>query len=288
MTLGIAEVRARLVAAPLEALDLDPLDRALVVDGAARLDDDAAEAVATAAAALVAGIGLAEQPTSHPFAALERRGDDAPGLLPILALVATAADVVAWLRSRGLDAATAASGVADLGQQLRVHRRATGVGGVDTAEWLATPWSGALLRHGALQVAHVRHPRLGWVRSLHIPAGAALERASVDASIAASAAAGATAYPERATDVVHCTSWMLDRWLVDAVPESRLAAFAARFDPVGDDEDAADDALWFVWGRRPPWPDLGDLQRDTSLRRALAARLEAGGRPIARDGVLAR
>ncbi|WP_144718215.1 acyltransferase domain-containing protein [Agrococcus jejuensis] len=284
---GVDDLRARLAAPPLDALDLDDVDRALVVDAIGALDDDDAAQVAAASTALLAGIGRAERSPAHPFAALDRPDARAPGMLPILALVATAADVVAWLQARGLDEETASSGVADLGQQLRVHRRATGVGGIDTADWLASPWSGALLRHGALQVEHVRHPRLGWVRSLHVPADAPLDRASVDASIAASAVVGALAFPERTTDVVHCASWMLDPWIVEALPGSRLAALAARFEPVADDEDAADDVLWFVWGRRPPWPALAALPRDTSLRRVLAARIEAGGRPIVREGVLA-
>ncbi|WP_407922497.1 hypothetical protein [Agrococcus jejuensis] len=141
-----------------------------------------------------------------------------------------------------------------------------------------------------MQVEHTLHERLGWVRSLHIPDGASVDRDAVDASLAASVVAGARAFPERTTDVVHCASWLLDPWLVDALPGSRLAAFAARFDLVGDepDDEGADDVLWFVWGRRPPWPDVADLPRDTRLRAAIAERIAAGGRPTSREGVLAR
>lgn len=287
--LGVDEVRRRLASAPLDELDLDPEDRAFVVDAVERLDDEGAAVVAAAAAALLERIGAVDD-APHPFRGIARRDGDAPGILPILALAATAADVVGWLRERGLDRATAASGVADLGQQLRVHRRATGIAGTDTAGWLATPWSGSLLRHGAVQVEHVRHADLGWVRSVHVPAGAAIDRASVDASLAASVAAGSVAFPERATDVVHCVSWMLDPWIVDALPSTRLAAFAQRWDPVGaePDDDGYDDALWFVWGLRPPAPDPATLPRDSRLRRALADRMAAGGRIVQRAGVLAR
>lgn len=293
MTLAVEDVRWRLRDAPLDALDLDPEDRALVLDAIARLTDADARALARAAAMLLDGIGAEAASAPDPFAAdagLADRAGLAPGALPMLALVATTADVMAWHSARGLDAQLAASGVADLGQQLRVHRAATGVGGLDTAGWLATPWSGALLRHGALQVAHGRHPTLGWVRSVHIPAGAPLDRASVDASLETAARAGAAAFPERASDVVHCASWMLDPWLAHALPGSRLADFAARWDPASDasDHDGADDALWFVWGRRPPWPALEHLPRDTTLRRAMAERLAAGDRPVVREGVLAR
>lgn len=287
MTIAVGELRRRLAAAPLDALDLDPADRALVVAGIDRLDDAAASAVAAAAATLRERIGADDAP-SHPFRTLPPRPNDPPGILAILALVATAADVVGWLRDRGLDAQTAASGVADLGQQMRVTRRSTGVGGLDAADWLATPWSASLLRHGALQVEHVRHAELGWVRSVHIPDGASIARADVDASVAASVAAGAIAFGHRATEVVLCDSWMLDPWLVEALPGSRLAAFAERWDAVGVDGDGTDAALWFVWGRRPPLPDVATLPRDTRLRRALAERLEAGARPASRAGVLRR
>lgn len=287
MTIGVAELRHRLASAPLDALDLDAADRALVVHGVATLDEEDAATVARIATILRRRIGTCERPP-HPFGGVVPRPGEAPGLLPLLALVATASDVVGWLRERGLDAAAATSGVADLGQQMRVHRRATGVGGIDTAAWLARPWSASLLRHGALQVEHVLHERLGWVRSVHVPAGASIARADVDASIAASVAAGALAFPERATEVVLCDSWMLDPWLVEALPDSRLAAFAQRWDAIGDDRDGTDDALWFVWGRRPPLRDLAALPRDTRLRRAMAERLEAGERVAAREGVLRR
>lgn len=294
-SLDVAAVRARLAAAPLDALDLDEADRTLIEAGVTGLDDERAASVASAADALLARIGSVAEHGSDPFAGMADRPQDVPGLLPILALVATAGDVIAWLRARGLDAAAAASGVADLGQQLRVHRRATGVGGTDVAGWLATPWSGALLRHGALQVEHTRHARLGWVRSLHVPDGAALDRGAVDASLAASVVAGATAFPERATRIVHCDSWMLDPWLAEALPGTRLAAFASRFDLLADgggehgaDDDGADDVLWFVWGRRPPWPDVVDLPRDTRLQAAVVERIAAGGRLARREGVLAR
>ncbi|MFC7430469.1 MULTISPECIES: acyltransferase domain-containing protein [unclassified Agrococcus] len=293
MTLTADDVRRRLAEAPLDALGLDRDDRTLVDDAIARLTDADAHVVARAASSLLDGIGAEAASAPDPFAGDARLADRAgrpAGALPMLALVATAGDVVAWHRGNGVDAATATSGVADLGQQLRVHRAATGVGGLDTAGWLATPWSGALLRHGALQVAHGRHPKLGWVRSVHIPGGAALDRAAVDASLAEAARVGAEAFPERATQLVHCASWMLDPWLVEALPGTRLAAFAARWDrlPATSDDDGADDALWFVWGRRPPWPARSALPRDTALRRALADRLAAGGRPVVREGVLAR
>ncbi|GAA2173022.1 hypothetical protein GCM10009846_13300 [Agrococcus versicolor] len=285
MTIDAAGVRDRLERAPIALLALAPEDRALVADAIATLDDADARGVAAAATALVDGLGCGDEEPRHPFASLPE-GPGAPGRLAILALVATAADVVAWLRARGADEATASSGVADLGAQLRVHRRVVGVGGLDTQDWLALAWSGALLRHGALQVAHVRHPRLGWVRSVHIPAGASLDPDAIDASLAASALVGERLFPERATTTWHCRSWMLDPWLVDALPGTRLAAFAARWTHAGADVDGWEDVAYFVFGTRDATLDASALPHDSTLRRALAERMGRGSRPIVREGTL--
>ena len=58
------------------------------------------------------------------------------GLLPLLALVASADAVRRFHAARGLSPEDSASGLRDLGQQVAVHRRTYGEFGLHTQGWL--------------------------------------------------------------------------------------------------------------------------------------------------------
>ena len=72
-------------------------------------------------------------------------------MLPLLALVATSDDLVAYHRRCGIPAAISARTMTELGQQAWVHRRTFGEFGLHTYDWLTVTWSGSLYWLGRLQ-----------------------------------------------------------------------------------------------------------------------------------------
>ena len=76
----------------------------------------------------------------------------------MLALVATAADVYAYHRSRGIDADISWRSLSDLGQQVWVHRQTYGAFGLHTQGWLLVAWSGSLFWLGRLQFELILDP----------------------------------------------------------------------------------------------------------------------------------
>ena len=90
------------------------------------------------------------------------------GVLPMLALLVTAPDVADWHARRGVPADTSANTLAELGQQVWIHRLTFGTFGLHTQDWLTIAWSGALYWLGRLQF-NLQPEDDGWVLSTHIP-----------------------------------------------------------------------------------------------------------------------
>ena len=216
-----------------------------------------------------------------------------PGVLPMLALLVTAPEVAAWHTASGVPAAISVDTLADLGQQVRVHRRAYGVFGLHSADWLSLAWSGSLYRLGRLQHNLQRpEPALGldpdaWVLGVHIPATGRLGADEVDASFTAAERFFAEHFPDRPVADFVCRSWLLDPALAEVLPDSNLAAFCRRWVPYGDAQPGDDDVQFFVFSRRGP-VDRSALPGDTTLRRAMLARWATGASWSLVSGRLAR
>ncbi|NNG18427.1 DUF5596 domain-containing protein [Naumannella sp. ID2617S] len=206
------------------------------------------------------------------------------GLLPLLALLATADDVVRWLRGREVPDEIVWRSLSDLGQQVWVHRLTFGQFGLHTQGWLQTAWSGRLFWLGRLQHELVLADG-EWVDSLHIPQSGPLTAQVVDDSLAQAEGFFARHFPDRLPVRRQCASWLLDPELADAMPGSNIAAFAERFELTGEGWDGDADAVFFTWRHRGPY-ELDRLPRRTRLERVVAERLAAGGHWRVCTGIL--
>ena len=277
----------------VEALGFSPGDAAEVRTASAALLDrpEPLAAVQTAADRLVARVGVLPPTFGHGI--WQGLPGDVDGVLPLLALLATAPVVAAFHASRGVPADVSAATLADLGQQTRVHRLVHGGFGLGTHAWEAGyVWSGALYRLGRLQFdleqqATVDGTGEEWVLSTHIPRGERLVPEEVDASLAAALPFFAEHFPELSAQDVHCRSWMLDARISDLLPGSSLAWFQQRWRTYGMPGPGDEDALFFGFARQPE-TDLQAVPAETSLQRAIASVWRSGHHWLVVDGRLVR
>lgn len=207
------------------------------------------------------------------------------GVLPLLALLATAEDVTAFHADRGIDQATSTGSLADLGQQAWVHRRTFGNFGLHTYGWLSICWSGALYWLGRLQYNLTRY-RGDWVVSTHIPESGPLTPEAVAESFGRAREFFAEHFPDYPTTLFHCDSWLLDPQLTEVLaPESNMVAFQQLWQLDDEKRDSDGDALFFTFRRRGE-VDLDTLPQDTSLQRAIVAKLRSGGHWQVRSGTI--
>jgi hypothetical protein len=205
------------------------------------------------------------------------------GVLPMLTLLVTAPEVASFHATRGIPAEVSTATLADLGQQVWVHRLTHGDFGLHTQGWLTRAWCGALYWLGRLQFELLLledGPGGGeegkeWVLSTHIPRTGPLSPASVDDAFETATGFFARYFPDYPTRDFFCESWMLDPQLATLLPDSNLAAFQRRWTLFGDLEPADAEVLFFVFNLRGP-VDPKSLPADTALRRAIAGRLAAG------------
>lgn len=229
------------------------------------------------------------------WAGLDLRTDDERdegGGLAALALLASAPALAAFHASRGVPEDVSAATLADLGQQVWVHRLVSGRFGLYSYAWeTGWVWSGALYRLGRLQFSLEEGTRVDGggrelVCSTHIPRGDGLRPADVDASLARALPFFARHFPEAGPLEVHCLSWMLDPRLPELLPGTNVAHFQQRWQVYGEERDADEDALFFGFARRGR-PDPAELEATTSLQRAILSVWGAGGHWRLGEGRLA-
>jgi hypothetical protein len=198
------------------------------------------------------------------------------GILPLLALLATADDVAAYHARRGIDPAISQASLSDLGQQAWVHRRTFGGFGLHTYGWMRIAWSGALYWLGRLQFNLTRYQD-EWVVSTHIPESGPLTPDACADSFRRARSFFAEHFPEYPTSRFHCDSWLLDPQLVEVLgPESNMVRFQQLWQLDGRQRDGDGDAIFFVFRRRGD-VDLDTLPQDTSLQRAIVSKIKSGG-----------
>lgn len=309
--LAAADVRVMLTAPSRTALldnlgitDQDASELLPLLDAAAADEEVLTEVTATAnrlraAAGLeVPEVDLAAEKDRHD--GLQQRLAPGEGLVAILALLVSTSTVRAWHDARGLTREQSWEVLADLGQQMRVHRAGTGRLGLHQLNWMSMNWAGRLVHLGRLQFDLHRQsvallagtgstpsadaPRR-WVLGTHIPARGPLDPAEVDASFDAATAYFAEHYTELGAGrgveepafghEFVCDSWLLSDQLAEITGVgSNLARFAARWEML-ERSRMDDGALFFVFGRRPP-VDVAALPRTSRLERGVAERLEDG------------
>jgi hypothetical protein len=193
--------------------------------------------------------------------------------------------------------------LADLGQQLVVHRKRRGTTGLDLQWWLVPHFLGGLYALGRLQF-HLYRLRVTiagpafWPESdqpgfrtgdatigVHIPAIGPLDPSECDASFGLARTFVHDHFPDHDFRVATCTSWLLDEQLADYLPESsNIVQFQRRFQMVDGAADDGRDILRFVFGRVPQ--SIDELPQRSTLERAIVSHLRGGGRWKTRTGWL--
>ncbi len=189
--------------------------------------------------------------------------------------VARIADLQARHRAFGLTDEESRATIQALPRHVALHRACGGEPGGWEVEWIAMIWDGKLSELGRLQF----EDHGDGVLDVHIPeTGVQLEPGACDASFARAR----EVYPDHHT--ARCTSWLLDPQLAEALPPaSNIIRFQRRFELWEDGRDANEDVLRFVFHTYER--DLAKLTPRTTLERALAERMRAGGTWRAPTGV---
>lgn len=196
-------------------------------------------------------------------------------------------------QAHGIDPDVSWATLSDLGTKMAMYRRAHGTGGLEKQDWLTLHLRGAIHALGRLQFAVTDltpalrlpsgAPAVGL--GIHIPETGPLHPAAVDASLARAAAFCAAHVETPVGDLAVCTSWLLDPRLAEHLPPTaNIVAFQRRFTLTADVHPGDADILEFVTGR--PDRALADIPRATTLERAIADHLGAGGHWELRTGWL--
>lgn len=230
----------------------------------------------------------------------------AGGCFWIHVFLAVMPETLAWHAARGLPEEVSWATLADLGRHSALHRETTGRSGVDEPWWMTLHLRAILFELGRLQfvtydqfsgpeqpspwMAEEEGAALGEgfrpgdpALSVHIPGGEPLTPESCEDSYRRARAFFDTFFPVRTRRVAVCSSWLLDEELDASLrPGSNVVTFRQAFHLVEGARRADSDVLWFVFKRRGP--DIEALEERTSMQRAFAARLRAGGHFSCRSG----
>ena len=257
-------------------LDLDPADRR---DADQMLRESATSAgsaaVRVALDVLDARLGaFPPRPTGHDPA-------DAAEICAILRFAQRAAD---WHTEQGVDPSISAATLADVGRHFRLHRQTHGAFGLETGWFLSWHLAGSLYQLGRLQFA-LRPPAPGetlppgepqWLLDVHIPPTGPLLPTAVDAALRQAVEFFGSHFRDRPVRTALCSSWLLDPYLAEHLPDVNISRFQSRFAPYRESRPAQGDVLYFVFGTRST-TDLDRLPRATSLQRAILDRIAEGG-----------
>jgi hypothetical protein len=216
----------------------------------------------------------------------------------IFVFLATAEAIHRWHARQGISDEISWATLADLGLNVARNRRRRGVSGLEFPTWLGLHWRGVLYALGRLQFnpfALRTGPAgpLFWyegaaleamstafqpgppVLGVHVPAGSPLDPAACDASFQAAASFFPRFFPQHASRLAVCTSWLLDEQLADYLPaESNIVRFQRRFELVPGAREDDDGLFLWVFDRVPA--ALDELQPRTELERTIVRHVRDG------------
>lgn len=205
--------------------------------------------------------------------------------------VAALPQVQRYFRERDIPEEIVQATLADLGRNVRVHRKREGVAGLGVAFWLTLHFRGIIYQLGRLQFERAwlgEHAARSAVEmgiearaddhvlSLHIPDFCGpLSPEACDASIARAHEFFARYFPEEAVRAGVCSSWLLDPQLKAYLdPKSNIIRFQDRFHLVPGGYNVNNSIVQFVFG--PTLTDPALLPMRSSLERAVATHLRSG------------
>jgi hypothetical protein len=303
------QLRARISGAALDRafnyFEVQQPDRDDFADAAGRIGEDATSLarVAEVVSALRGGMGrlLTDEQAFLPVAFDPRNPDEpveARFFYPV-AFAATLPDTLAFHRTRAIPDTASRAILADMGRHLRIFQQTFGHTGLHVQNWFSLHLRGLIFDFGRLQAnleslavpaAELRAARVpavtgSVVAGIHIPDSGPLRPAEVDASLARVRPFLARHFPDLPpVSVARCTSWLLDEQLLELVPNSNIARFCARWQPIGAPTDGDGSVRNFVFRR--PYADPADLTATTRLERAVLDHWRGGGHLHQRSGWL--
>jgi len=233
-------------------------------------------------------MGLVDKPPR--VANLKDINDPEYRLFYVHMFVAALPQAQQYFRDRDIPDDIVRETLADLGRNVRVHRKREGVGGLGVAFWLTLHFRGMIYQLGRLQFERSRVEVWGEsmatamtpepkpddrVLSLHIPDFCGpMTPEACDESIARAHEFFPRYFPEEPVRAGVCSSWLLDPQLKDYLdPESNIIRFQNRFRLVPGGYNVDNSIVQFVFG--PVLTDPARLPRRSTLERAVAGHLEA-------------
>ena len=249
------------------------------------------------AAYLVSSMGQIDRPT--PFAALKNFNDPASRYFYVQLLTACLPFAQAYHQSRNIPDDISQATLADLGRNIRVHRKREGVGGLGVMWWLMLHFRGLIYQIGRLQFEqHLAGEEIAasmntagyeadkdtHTLSIHIPDFMGpMDHDTCSESITQAQHFFATYFPDWPVHFGICNSWLLDPRLKTILkPQSNIIRFQDRFTLTEDAYDASDSVMQFVFGKHVR--DIDTITPNSSLERGIIEHLRNGGRWEGREG----
>lgn len=241
------------------------------------------------AALVLRCMGKVENP--YKFAALANFNDPASKYF----FVQLTASVLPYTRAHnaaiGIPDAITQATVADLGRNVRVHRKREGVGGLQTHWWLSLHFRGMIFQLGRLQferryanVAIAESMRKQGVDadekthllSVHIPDFmGSMDHDACSASIEEAVGFHQRYFPDWPVEYGYCSSWLLDPQLKSILkPISNIILFQDRFMILPSDIIADETVMQFVFGKHAR--DIDTITPRSTLERGIINHLREG------------
>lgn len=226
------------------------------------------------------------------FAPLRDVNDPDYRFFYVLVFVAALPFVREYHQSRSIPDDIAQATLADLGRNVRVHRKREGIGGLGVAWWLMLHFRGMIYQLGRLQFE--RSSLGGSIAKSIVEAGDAADESTpalsvhipdfmgpmtpeaCDDSFAQAEDFFPRYFPEEHYGYAVCHSWLLDPNLKTILrPESNIMRFQERFNLAGQGWDSTDGIMQFVFGRLVK--DIDDVPQESSLQRGVVQHIRGGG-----------
>ena len=242
---------------------------------------------------LVRHMGRVDAPPT--FAPLRDINDPEHRFFYVHVYLAAHPHAVAYHEQRGIPKDISRTTLADLGRNVRVHRKRYGIGGLGVAFWLMRHFRGVIYELGRLQFERARLgsslasaiPGAGddnLVLSVHIPDFLGpMTPEACDDSIARARDFFAKHFSEESYVAAVCHSWLLDPQLREYLPEtSNIIRFQQRFTLGNHEHDVDTSIVQFIFGPTPA--NLDELPRRSTLERAVVGHLKSGRHWKGRSG----
>ncbi|MCO5218490.1 MAG: acyltransferase domain-containing protein [Thermomicrobiales bacterium] len=234
-----------------------------------------------------------------PFAPLADFNDPQTRYFYVQLLAACLPSARTTLAARGIPEEIIQATLADLGRNVRVHRKREGVGGLGVQWWLMLHFRGMIFQLGRLQferqlaseevVASMQQHGIEassetHVLSVHIPDFMGpMDQQACDDAIRKATEFFPRYFPDWPVEYAVCNSWLLDPQLKAILkPESNIIKFQDRYELADGQYDASESVMQFVFGKH--MRDIDTITPSSSLERGVIQKLRDGGSWYGREG----